>query len=575
MADRSMTRRPWLRGAATALAAVFVFAACGTAASPSPSGGAPSSPGATSQGTTPPASSSVDTSQLVIAVGSLGDQTWDPANSNSGPSPVKAAVGDTLLRSDPTTRQPGPGIAESVTTSADFLTTTIKLRDDVPFHDGYGNVTAEDVKFTIEQYLGPTSDQGNQMKAILAAVQDDPVKNIEIVSPTELVIHSAEPSILLMVALSNGSIANAMYIQSKKYWEEDPAKALEHPLGTGPFKFVSSTPGVEVKLEAVPDHWRQTATYQNVTFQIIPDDAARLSAVQSAAADFAVIPPSLAREAKNSGIKVLSVPDYANMTMIYGGQHPGTSESAADPDAFDPTSPWIQADAPEKGQLIREAMSLAVDRAAILEAVLAGEGTLVPGPILAWPKIPSSLDPSWTVPEYNLDLAKQKLAEGGYPDGFPLTFQIYENRPGNGQADVGEAVAGYLEALGLTVTRQLITDEQSDEYLDTPKSQGLVYIRFDPYMDESFQTLNNYWPEGRHRVQYDPVMTKAWHDLQAEPDPVKRAEITRSVTQHLIDVDAMGGLFTSNWTVATSDKVGTWTSTTGEGTVHNIESIAP
>ncbi len=570
-----MAERTILRGGAMAIVAALMFAACSPAASPAPSTAGSVAPPASGEPSQPPASASVDTENLVIAVGGLGDQTWDPANSNSGPSPIKNAVGDTLLRADPATRAQTPGIAESITQSADFLTTTIKLRADVPFHDGYGMVTAEDVKFTIEQYLGPTSDEGNQMKAIQAAVQNDPAKNIEIVSPTELVIHSAEPNILLMVAFSNGSAANAMYIQSKKYWEEDPAKALEHPLGTGAYKFVSSTPGVEVKLEAVPDHWRQTSTYKNVTFQIIPDDAARLSAVQSGAADFAVIPPSLAREAKNSGTTVLSVPDYANMTMIYGGQHPGTSESAADPDAFDPTSPWIQADAPEKGQAIRDAMSLAVDRQAILEAVLAGEGTLVPGPILAWPKIPSSLDPSWTVPEYNLDAAKAKLAEGGYPDGFPVTIQIYENRPGNGQADVGEAVAGYLEALGLTITRQLITDEQSDEYLDTPKTQGIVYVRFDPYMDESFQTLNNYWPEGRHRVQYDPVMTDAWHALQQEPDVAKRAEITRSVTQHLIDVSAMGGLFTSNWTVAVSPKVGTWVSTTGEGSVHNIESITP
>jgi peptide/nickel transport system substrate-binding protein len=481
-----------------------------------------------------------------------------------------------LLRVDPATREKGPGIAESVTTSEDGLTTTIKLRSDVPFHDGYGNVTAEDVKFTFEQFLGPTSDQGNQMKAIEAYLAKDPVKNIEIVSPTELVLHGAAPSVLLQTALANGSAANAMYIQSKKYWEEDPAKALEHPLGTGAYKFVSSTPGVEVKLEAVPDHWRQPATYKNVTLQIIPDDAARLSAVQSGAADFAVIPPSLAREAKNSGTTVVSVPDYANMMLIYGGQHPGTdSTTAADPDAFDPTSPWIQADAPEKGQACREAMSLSVDRQAILDAVLAGEGTLDTGPLLAWPKIPSTLDPSWTVPEYNVEKAKAKLAECGYPNGFPVIMQIYENRPGNGQADVGEAIAGYFETLGLQVERQLITDEQSDEYLDTPKTQGIVYVRFDPYMDESFQTLNNYWPDGRHRVQYDPVMTKAFHDLQAEPDPAKRAEITRSVTQHLIDVSAMGALFTSNYTAAVSPKVAHWESVTGEGSVHNIESMAP
>jgi peptide/nickel transport system substrate-binding protein len=553
------------------LVSIFAFAACSPQASNSPSAAASGLPAGSSGPSSSAAapSSSVDTSQLTIAVGSLGDQTWDPANGNSGPSPIENAIGETLLRVDPTTRAFVPGLAESWTQSPDGLVTTIKLRPNIPFQDGYGNVTAEDVKFTIQKFLGPTSDKGNQMQAIDKAVQKDAEKNVEIVGPLELKITSAEPVVLLLRALANGSAANAMYIQSKKYWTEKADEALLHPIGTGPYKFVSSTPGVEVKLDAVENHWRQTGTYKHVTFKIIPDAAARLSQVQSGAADFAVIPPSLAREAKNSGANVLSVTDYADMTVILGGQHPGS-------DAYDPQSPWIQADAPAKGKAIRDALNLSIDRQAILDAVLAGEGTPVAGPILQYPKIPDRNDAAWTLPAYNVDLAKQKLAEGGYPNGFEMTIQEYENRAGNGQADVAEAVAGYFEAIGIKVKRQVITDEQSDEYLDTPKSQGIGYVRFDPYMDESLQTFACcYVPTGTHRIQYDTVITEALAKLVVEIDPVKRGEITRSVIKHLIDTTAMLPLFTVNWTVVVGPRVGHWDKITGEGSIHDIASITP
>jgi peptide/nickel transport system substrate-binding protein len=562
--------RPQLRFATMALAVAFALSAC-QAAAQSPSVGAPSSPGASTEATVaPPPSSSVDTSQLTIAVGGLGDQTWDPANSDSGPAAIKGAIGETLLRTNPQTRDLEPNLAESWTQTPDGLTTTFKLRADIPFHGGNGTLTAEDVKFTIEQYLGPTSDRGNQMQAIERAVDKNPAQNVEILGPLEFRITSPKFEVLLLRAFSNGSVANAMFIQSKKYWTEQAAQAILHPVGLGPFEFVSSTPGVEVQLKAVENHWRQTSTYKNVTFKVIPDDAARLSQVQSGAADLAVIPPSLAREAKNAGVNVVSSKDYAIMSVVLGGQHVGA------PDLFDPTAPWIQADAPEKGLAIRQALDLAIDRPAILEAILAGEGTLTAGPQLNYPSLPSRSDPAWQLPTYDPEAAKAKLAEGGYPDGFTVKFPMYENRAGNGQADVGEAVAGYWEAIGITVERLPITDDQSDEYTRVPNLKGVTIVRFDPFMDESLQTLSCcYNPNGTHKLMFDPVFDDALLKLQSEPDAAKRADITREVIQYLIDTKKSLPLFTSNWTLAAGPKVGSWTNITGEGTINGLETITP
>jgi peptide/nickel transport system substrate-binding protein len=559
---------------ATAALLVVLVAACSPATpSVNPSSAATSAPvGSVAVPSSAPSSapsSSVDTTNLVIAVGGLGSQVWDPAISDSGVSAIKDAVQETLLRRNTQTRALEPGLAESWTESADGLTLDIKLRPNIPFQDGMGDVTADDVKFTYQQYMGPTSDQGNQEQTLVQAIGGD-INNIEIVGPLELKIHSPKFTEALLTALANGSAANAMYIQSKKYWTEQAATAMLHPIGTGPYKFVSSTPGVDVKLQAVDTHWRQTATFKNVTLTIIPDDAARLAAVQSGAADIAVIPAKLVGEATAAGTKVVSASNYADMSVILGGQYPG------DP-ANDPTAPWIQASAPDKGLLIRQALSLSIDRATILSNVLAGQGTLTTGPALQYPNVPDRNDPSWTLPVYDPVKAKDLLSQGGFPNGFPITFQEFENRPGSGQADVGEAVAGYFEAIGLTVKRQTITDDQSDGYVgQPPKTQGLAFIRFDPFYDESIQSLQCcYVPGAGHQIQYDPVFTDALKNLINEPDADKRAATTRAVIQHLIDTAGILPLFTANWTVAVSPKVGSWDILQGEGSITNVSSIKP
>jgi peptide/nickel transport system substrate-binding protein len=513
----------------------------------------------------------VDTSELVILTSDLGSQQYAPAETDAGVAPIKNAVGETLIRENRVTRAYEPGLALSWDQSADGLTLDIKLRPDVPFQDNYGTVTADDVKFSIVQYLGPSSDVGNQAQAMMAALGNDPEKNVEVVGPLELKLHSPVFTVGLIPALADGSTANAMYIQSKKYWTDKPADALLHPIGTGPYKFVSSTPGTEVKLTAVDSHWRQTPTFKNVTFRVIPDDAARLAQVESGAADLAVIPGNLVREAKTKpNLKIVGAADFAQAEVELGGQYPGYPYD-------DPTAPWIQRNAPDKGLAIRQALSLSIDRQAILDAVLAGEATLTTGPITQYPKIPDRNLPNWTVPVFDLTQAKQKLADGGFPDGFPITMQEFENRPGSGQADIAEAVAGMWETLGLKVTRQQLTDEQSDTYVDKPpKTQGAAWIRLDPFYDNPVQNYQCcYSVDAGHQEMYDPIFDKNLALMQAEPDPVKRATLNNEVIQKMIDNVSILPMFTLNWSVAAGPKVGNWANLTGEGNINSIESITP
>jgi peptide/nickel transport system substrate-binding protein len=548
-----------------------VIAIICTACSAAPATNAPAGSGSAPTATPAAATSSVDTSQLVILTSSLGSQQYAPAETDSGVAPIKNAVGETLIRENRVTRVYEPGLALSWDQSADGLTLDIKLRPNIPFQDGYGDVTADDVKFTIVQYLGPSSDVGNQAQAMLEGLGGDPVKNVEVVGPLELKLHSPKFTVGLLPALADGSTANAMYIQSKKYWTDKPADALVHPIGTGPYKFVSSTPGTEVKLTAVENHWRQTATFKNVTLRVIPDDAARLAQVESGAADLAVIPGNLVGEAKaKTNLKILGASDFAQAEVELGGQYPGYPYD-------DPTAPWIQRAAPEKGLAIRQALSLAIDRQAIVDSILAGQATLTTGPITQYPKIPDRNLPNWTLPVYDATQAKAKLAEGGFPDGFKITVQEFDNRPGSGQALIAEAVAGYWEAIGIKVTRLQLTDEQSDSYVNKPpKTQGAAWIRLDPFYDNPVQNWQCcYSLDAGHQEMYDPLFDKNLALMQAEPDPVKRAALNNEIIQKMIDNMSIIPMFTLNWSVAAGTKVGKWDNLTGEGNINSIESITP
>jgi peptide/nickel transport system substrate-binding protein len=523
-----------------------VIAIVSAACSSTPATNAPVGTGSAPTATPAAATSSVDTSQLVILTSSLGSQQYAPAETDAGVAPIKNAVGETLIRENRVTRVYEPGLALSWDQSAD-------------------------VKFSIVQYLGPSSDVGNQAQAMTEALGKDPGANVEIVGPLELKLHSTKFTVGLLPALADGSTANAMYIQSKKYWTEKPADALLHPVGTGPYKFVSSTPGTEVKLTAVDKHWRQTPTFKNVTFRVIPDDAARLAQVESGSADLAVIPGNLVGEAKaKTNLKILGAADFAQAEVELGGQYPGYSYD-------DPTAPWIQRAAPEKGLAIRQALSLAIDRQAIVDSILAGQATLTTGPITQYPKIPDRNLPNWTLPVYDATQAKAKLAEGGFPNGFPITVQEFDNRPGSGQALIAEAVAGYWEAIGLKVTRLQLTDEQSDSYVNKPpKTQGAAWIRLDPFYDNPVQNFQCcYSLDAGHQEMYDPIFDKNLALMQAEPDPVKRAALNNEIIQKMIDNMSIIPMFTLDWSVAAGTKVGKWDNLTGEGNINSIESITP
>jgi peptide/nickel transport system substrate-binding protein len=342
--------------------------------------------------------------------------------------------------------------------------------------------------------------------------------------------------------------------------------ASRHPVGTGPWRFVSHESGESVTLQAVENHYRKTPGFGFLEFRVIPEPAAQLAQLRAGEADMMPISLSLLPEAEAAGLRIVSIPGFGVSNLYLGGHYPGS-------EALDRDSPWIQADAPEKGRAIREAMSLAIDRQAIADHLLLGRATPVIAPILYVPGHPFN-DPKWKVPDYNLERAKELLAEGGYPDGFEVTMNILDQGGRPMSVEISESIAGMLEELGLTVNRRPIDDGIHDQMRENRASSMIVWHWIHGIPDEPVDRLSGYSPEDGGAEFYFAPVDEYVSKMNATADFEERMALARELGSIFIDYvgPAIGILaLDAHWAV--SDRIGEWQFLVGDPTFRRGETV--
>jgi peptide/nickel transport system substrate-binding protein len=360
----------------------------------------------------------------VIAAGPDGKLTWgihvslaptwfDPAETPGIITPfmVLYALHDAMVK--PMPGQPlAPSLAESFSASEDGLTYDFVVRKGVKFHNG-DPVTAEDVKYSFERYRGTSHDL---IKDRVASVETPDSQHVR------FQLKAPWPDFLTFYATATG----AGWIVPKKYAEklgDDGFKKA--PIGAGPYKFVSFTPGVELVLEAFDQYWRKTPSVKRLVFKVIPEETTRLAALQRGEVDIVYsIRGELAEELRRTpGLTLKPVLSPAPFWVYF-------------PDQWDPKSPWHD-------ERVRRAASLAIDREAMNDAITLGYSKAT-GSI-----IPYSFEYFWQppAPVYDPAGAKQLLAEAGHYNGFDAG-EFYCD---SSYANVGEAVLDNLQAAGIRV----------------------------------------------------------------------------------------------------------------------------
>ena len=350
--------------------------------------------------------------QMTWAVHVALAPTWfDPAETPGIVTPFMVLYGlhDAMLKALPGNPL-APALAESWTASPDGLTYEFVLRRGVKFHNG-DPVTAEDVKFSFERYRGSAS---KTLKERVAAV--------EIPDPGRVRFRLKQPWPDFLTFYS--SATGAGWIVPKKYVEKVGDEGFKRlPIGAGPYRFVSFTPGVELVLEAVEHYWRKSPSVKRLVLKVIPDPSTRFAALKRGEIDVSYwMTASLGEELRRTPGLTLK-PAVANNTYwVYFV------------DQWDPRSPWHD-------RRVRLAVNHAIDRQASNQAETLGFSRLTNS------IIPAHFDFFWQPPAspYDPAKAKQLLAQAGYPNGFDAGDFTCDAV----HAGIAEPVVNDLQAVGI------------------------------------------------------------------------------------------------------------------------------
>ena len=343
---------------------------------------------------------------------SLAPTWFEPAEASGIITPfmVLYALHDAMVKPMPD-QALAPSLAEAVTTSEDGRTYDLLLRDGTKFHNG-DPVTADDVKFSFQRYRGVAHD-----------LLQDRVSDIETPDPRRVRfrLKNPWPDFLTFYATATG----AGWIVPKNYVQrvgDDGFKKA--PIGAGPYKFVSFSPGVELVLEAFDGYWRKKPGVKRLVFKVIPEESTRLAALKLGEVDIAYsIRGELAEQLRQTPGLTLKPAVVQGTFCLYF------------PDQWDEKSPWHD-------PRVRKAASLSIDRKGTNDALTLGYSAVTGNSI-----VPKGYDFYWQPPDpvYDPDEAKKLLAEAGFAGGFDAGEYFCDSS----YANIGESVVDNLLAVGI------------------------------------------------------------------------------------------------------------------------------
>ena len=342
----------------------------------------------------------------------LAPRWLDPGETESAITPFKVlyAIHDALVKPMPA-GQTTPSLAESWTMSPDGASYTFLLRQNIKFHNGEP-VTPDDVKFSFDRYKGGA-----------AKLLKEKVKEVQVVDARRVKFVLREPWPDFMTFYGT-TATGAGWVVPKKYVEKVGEEGfLKAPIGAGPYRYVSSTPGIEIVLEAFEGYWRKVPSVKRIILKSVPDETTRAAALKRGEADVVYFLGGPVAEdiRKTAGLKLTAVRTNTVFFLDFTEQ-------------WDPKSPWHD-------RRVRLAASMAIDRKTLNEAEQLGfagiTGNIVPRHMeFALPIDPHPYDPK---------RAKQLLVEAGYPNGFDAG-DLTPNPP---YFSMAEAISGNLGAIGI------------------------------------------------------------------------------------------------------------------------------
>lgn len=348
------------------------------------------------------------------------DSSWDPATFTGNDQLALAPfIFETLclLNSDGSS---SALLAESWEKSGDGLSYIFHLRHGVQWHNGYGEMTSEDIKFTFERNADETSGS-IQMENL----KTDNIVSIETPDAYTVVFKLAAPDVDFVTRCS----MYPSYIYSKAAFDDMGAErfALE-PIGTGAYQYDKGTSGSQTEAVKFDSYWGGAPTFDRITNSMITDTNTNYSAFDNGELDaIYVYYMDKVNEYKEKGCNITYIPSHQ---LLYLGLN-------------------MQI-APFNNELVREAFFAAINPQYYIEEIFYDGETIPTGCIPPTCKYALT---DYFKPTYNTEKSKALLAEAGYPNGVDMTLWTVNDEISTAPALISQ---NQLSEAGFNVELQLV-----------------------------------------------------------------------------------------------------------------------
>lgn len=387
-----------------------------------------------------PAGSAQEADQVTVALNGF-ENNITPFTHSFGAFPnthdLLHLVYDSLFWSQ-ASDDPEPWLAESAEPSEDATTWTVTLREGVTWHDGEP-FTADDVEFSMEYYLEHAADSGRYAHH----VADMPrLEDTEVVDDHTIRLQFAHPAGQFKIMPGAD-----LPIIPRHQWEDvtDPGSATEMlPVGTGPYELAEIVPDQQYRFEANADYFLGEPLVGELLMPIIQEPAAAFAALQTGDVDYVArnVPPELVEAFEQADDIELARGTIFESTQLYFNTR---REPLSDPQ-------------------LRKAIATAIDREAVLETVLLGQGQLGRDSYLH-PESPWAIDEE--IREFDVEAAEAMLDEAGYdetneegirldPEGNPLEFTVLVSSFEPATIRTAQLVAEQVSEVGIQLEVQAL-----------------------------------------------------------------------------------------------------------------------
>jgi ABC-type transport system substrate-binding protein len=525
-----------LRLPAIGMAIALLAAACGTATV------SPSAPPASGALAAPSVSASASPASAALRVARLADHYnfWHPVQFQTGNQfQWWSAVFNTLVEAEADSKTVIGDLAESFDVSPDAATYTFHLADNITWHDGEP-FTADDVMFTVnwtvqnydafkgflpawnqiqgaEDVLG-TTDTPAGLKKI-----DDSTVEMTLAAPNAAFLYSiTDMANVILPEHILGEVTKAD-VETVDFTVGTPGVTI----GTGPYKLTAFTADQSVELEAFPEYFKGAPKIGSVIFKLFADPALAVAQLESGDLDlaFRVSPGEFDRLSAIDTLNVISAENPGIIRIVF------KTEAA----------PWSD-------KRVRQAFYTAINRQAIVDDFYKGRAKVLINP------------PGFTEYddlkryEYNVDTAKQLLADGGY-NGEP--FRLLYNQTFPDAQAIMPLIQSDLQAAGVTV--ELVpTDNETylAKYNDRTQWDGFIAVGGSEGLspDRSAQ----YFPaDGKTESGYtNPRIFELWAEGRATADPAAQDTIYHELAKILNEDVPQVNLYSPNLVMVASKRLG-------------------